>query len=702
MKRSPARSKKGTKVKDDESTITGEKVAMIAPSALASGQGPPTETIDLNSLFTKEQEGKETCDLDQGKLAPFTKLMQALSVPTLLISRSHEIKFANKAFFSVSRERFSLKGLTFASLFPNPKEARQAQLLLEKVFTERKPLVQERVLQINRTRIWGRMHLRSMRLGSTVMVLVQLENLTAQKQLLTAEKYKKLVDIFPIGIAEFALSRGLLRTSKPESMLEAVLRARVIDGNKEFANAYGRNDIQDMLGVRTDRVFPFKGKAQAIYDRWINSGFPIYAFDTKEIATHRGLKRYENTLIANFNNSYFLGFWWLKKDVSDKKRVEEEMLKAQKIESIGILAGGIAHDFNNLLTGVLGNIAMAQMHLRPEDPPHKRLAAAHKAAARAQDLTRQLLTFSTGGAPIKKHGSIGELLKDWATFGLRGSTIRPEFSIPEGLWLVEMDEGQISQVVNNLIINGAQAMPQGGTLRIQGQNVEIRKGHLNTLPKGKYVKISISDKGGGIATELLPKIFDPYFTTKPHGSGLGLATSYSIIAKHGGLLTVESEVGAGTTFHFYLPASSAKVSAPVAKELPVQSVYGKVLVMDDEEIIRDLAGELLTCFGFEVSLAKNGEEAIALYKTALENGKRFDLVIMDLTIPGGMGGKEAIRRLKEMDPHVTAIVSSGYCNDPVMADYTAYGFKGVLPKPYDGTQLSQILQDVISRKDKAK
>ncbi len=623
-------------------------------------------------------------------------------MPTLLITRSHEIQFANQAFFSVSRERFSLKGLTFASLFPNPKEARQAQLILEKVFNERKPLVQERVLQINRTRIWGRMHLRSLRLGSTMMVLVQLENLTAQKQLLTAEKYKKLVDIFPIGIAEFALSRGLLRSSKPESLLEAVLRARVIDGNKEFANAYGRNEIKDMLGIRTDRIFPFKGKAQAIYERWISSGFPIYAFDTKEIATQRGLKRYENTLIANFNNHYFLGFWWLKRDVSDKKRVEEEMLKAQKIESIGILAGGIAHDFNNLLTGVLGNISMAQMHLSPEQTPYTRLAAAHKAAARAQDLTRQLLTFSTGGAPIKKHGSIGALLKDWATFGLRGSTVRPEFAIPAGLWFVEMDEGQISQVVNNLIINAAQAMPEGGTLRIACQNVEIQKGHRNALPKGKYVKISISDKGQGIPPELLPKIFDPYFTTKPHGSGLGLATSYSIVAKHGGLLTVESELGVGTTFHFYLPASSDKVNHAVCKALPVEAVHSSVLVMDDEEIIRDLAGELLSCLGFEVSLAKNGEEAISLYRNAMEKGKRYHLVIMDLTIPGGMGGKEAIRRLREIDPGVTAIVSSGYCNDPVMADYAAYGFKGVLPKPYDGNQLSQILQDTLSRNEKAR
>ncbi len=689
-------------MKDEEFNTDADSAATISIPAPAGPLRTPTETIDLNSLFSEETGGKEAGDPEAGKLAPLTKLLQALSLPTLLVTRTHEIKFANDAFLSISRERVSLKHLTFASLFPTPKDARQSQLLLEKVFNERKPIEQERLLQIHRTKIWGRMHLRSLRLGESLFVLVQLENLTAQKQLLTAEKYKKLMNVFPIGIAEFALARGQLRSNSPEKLVEAVLRARVIDGNKEFANAYGRNDIKELLGVKTERIFPYTAKGKAIYERWINSGFPIYSFDTKETVSARGQKRYENTLIANVNNHYLLGFWWLKKDVSDKKQVEEEIRKAQKLESIGILAGGIAHDFNNLLTGVLGNISMAQMHLPTGGTPHTRLASAAKAAVRAQDLTRQLLTFSTGGAPIKKIGSLGALLKDWAAFGLRGSNVRPEFSIPDDLWPVEMDEGQICQVVNNLIINAAQAMPHGGTLYTRGQNLEIKKGQPSPLPVGTYVKISIQDRGIGIPPEHLQKVFDPYFTTKPKGSGLGLATSYSIVAKHDGLLTVESEVGVGTTFHFYLPACPEMVGSSSPGERPAANVaVGRILVMDDDEIIRELAAELLACLGFEVSAARDGEEAISLYKTALVQGKPFDLVLMDLTIPGGMGGKEAIRRLIEIDPNVVAVVSSGYCNDPVMADHEAYGFNGVLPKPYDGNQLTEMLRQMKLLKDKA-
>jgi CheY-like chemotaxis protein len=314
-------------------------------------------------------------------------------------------------------------------------------------------------------------------------------------------------------------------------------------------------------------------------------------------------------------------------------------------------------------------------------------------------LTQQLLTFSKGGAPVKKTASIADVLRDSARFALRGSNVRCEFSIPDDLWPVEIDEGQISQVIHNLIINAYQAMPDGGAIRVSAENVLLGPDHdlSLTLNLGKYVSLSVEDEGHGIPQHLVSKIFDPYFTTKTKGSGLGLATSYSILKNHDGTITVESEVGKGSTFRIYLPVSSKKEpEKKTVKENPIPG-QGRVLVMDDEAILRDFVGELLELLGYEVDFACDGAETLAVYSNAQERGQPYDCVIMDLTIPGGMGGKEAIQRLLELDPNVKAIVSSGYSDDPVMADYKRYGFCGVVAKPYDAETLSEVLHKVIAR-----
>ena len=383
------------------------------------------------------------------------------------------------------------------------------------------------------------------------------------------------------------------------------------------------------------------------------------------------------------------------RDITVRKRMEEDLLRAQKLESLGVLAGGLAHDFNNLLTAVLGNIMLAKMDSRPGDGTYERMEEAERASYRARDLTQQLLTFSRGGAPIKKTLALGSLIQDGASFSLRGSHSRCEMLFPEALLPVEADEGQLSQVVNNLVINADQAMPEGGTVRISCENTVLNEDSGMPLPPGDYVKVSITDRGVGIPPEHLKKVFDPYFTTKEKGSGLGLATSYSIIKRHDGHISVESQPGAGSTFSFFLPASTASVRRETVVEHRSIRGTGRVLVVDDEAMIREVASKILASQGYEVESAPDGQMALVRYAKAKKQGSPFDVVILDLTIPGGLGGKETIKKLLEIDPQARAIVSSGYSNDPIMAQFAEYGFKGVAAKPYTIKILSQAVHDAM-------
>ncbi|MEE8329085.1 MAG: PAS domain S-box protein [Thermodesulfovibrionia bacterium] len=383
-------------------------------------------------------------------------------------------------------------------------------------------------------------------------------------------------------------------------------------------------------------------------------------------------------------------------DITELKQLEEEKLKSHKLESVGILAGGIAHDFNNLLAGILNNVYMTKMNIDRESQEYTNMESAEKAISRASNLTRQLLTFSRGGAPVKKTAYIIEVIKESAEFALRGSNVKCEYNVTDDLWPVEVDEGQMNQVMHNLILNADQSMPEGGTIQISIENSELGSDTGLLLEDGRYVKIVIQDRGVGIEKEHLKKIFDPYFTTKEMGRGLGLSITYSIIKQHNGLLTVEAEKGTGTTFTIYLPASDKQVEEKKSVENAPVAGEGKILLMDDDEAIRDSLGLILKSAGYKVEYAKDGDEAIKLYKKAMEISQPFNAVILDLTVPGGMGGKESIKKLSEIDPNVKAIVSSGYSNDPVMANFREYGFSDVYNKglnnPYE---LSKILHKVL-------
>ncbi len=397
-------------------------------------------------------------------------------------------------------------------------------------------------------------------------------------------------------------------------------------------------------------------------------------------------------------DSEIIGAVLVFRDITEFLKTEKELLKVTKLESVGILAGGIAHDFNNILAAILGNINLALFDKTLQDKTRELLAAAEKASLRAKDLTQQLLTFARGGDPVKEVSSLETVIKDSANFVLHGDKVACHFTIPDDLWLVEIDKGQISQVIQNIVLNGSHAMPEGGIITISAENVHAGDyPFLNTNKDAGFVKIAIKDCGIGMSPHIMEKIFDPYYSTKKEGNGLGLAITQSITMKHNGHLTVESTPGIGSTFALFLPASGkieAKSQGTTATS--AQPFRARILLMDDEEMVLQVAKEMLTLLGHEVTLSKHGEEAIQCYRESIEKDAVFDLIIMDLTIPGGMGGKEAVKEILILDPTARIIVSSGYSNDPVMAKYSEYGFCAAIVKPYILKDLSRTISELTS------
>ncbi len=424
------------------------------------------------------------------------------------------------------------------------------------------------------------------------------------------------------------------------------------------------------------------------------------------------------------------GLVLLFKDRTEEIKRQSEQSKLEKLQNLGLAAGGIAHDFNNLLTAILGNINLVHHQLEEGHPAAARIEAAEKACHRAQRLTQQLLTFAKGGEPVRKATSIPELIKETAEFVLTGKAVSCTFDFPEDLWLMNVDPGQVSQMIQNLVINAVQAMKGNGTLTVRARNVELSheeadSGRVAGLSPGKYVKIEIEDSGPGIDEELMDKIFDPYFTTKEGGSGLGLSVCLSIATRHGGTILASSTPGKGSCFTIFLPAvlPSADQEATSSAAQPEDAdlgdvahtngdngdhdrheesdhpdVSGRVLIMDDEPAIVELASEGLGAAGYQVETAHRGEEAIELYKQALEQGRPFDAVVLDLTIAGGMGGVETAKRLLAMDPHAVLIVSTGYSDEMVMKRPEELGFRFSLPKPYRLDQLKRLIDSIIMEK----
>ena len=504
------------------------------------------------------------------------------------------------------------------------------------------------------------------------------------------------------------------------------LRTNEARWSDQLYRIYGRDPAQGPPDIETwqdhihpEDVEPLSAAMQAAID----SG-QRYKLDYR-------LRRYDNEQerIAHAETDITtdnMGERWMLgtvQDVTDQRRIEEELRKANNLQSLGVLAGGIAHDFNNMLTGVLGNLSLLERLLVDNAALCEIATDARVAAERTRGLTGQLLTFARGGAPVRKWSKIDRLVRETVEMSLHGSNVRADFHLAADLDSAYIDLGQIGQVLQNLVINADQAMPNGGAIKIGGENVDIGAGDALPLAPGRYIKLWVEDEGVGIPASIIARIFDPYFTTKNMGNGIGLAISHSIITRHGGHIDVRSQLNVGSTFTLYLPASAAPIlneyAAPPgeleergervvssdkeeriksAKPLALGQHSGRILLMDDEELIHTSIGRVLRALGCEVEHAYNGDEALKLHAAGAKNNA-FDMVIVDLTVPGGRGGKEIVAELKQVDPQVHVVVASGYAADPVLADYAAYGFAGCLAKPVDFGELSQLVQDLLDKRE---
>ncbi len=475
---------------------------------------------------------------------------------------------------------------------------------------------------------------------------------------------------------------------------------RIMEFNSAFREMLGF-DAQELHGLTYEQLTPEKWHRleKKVLDQQVAKRGYSDIYEKECICKDGRVLPVElRTHLLREEDGTVVGRWVIVRDVSERKRIEEELLKAQKLESLGVLCGGIAHDFNNILTAVLANISMAQMYGDLEDDIAKMLADAEKASLRGKGLTQQLLTFAKGGEPIKKVLSLPGLLEETIDFTLSGSNVRCIFDLAEGLWPVEADEGQIGQVIQNVVLNADQAMPEGGFIRVRTENLTITEDDALPLAPGPHVKISITDQGLGIPEEHLKKIFDPFFTTKQKGRGLGLSTSFSILRRHEGALRVESTLGDGTRVDIYLPAlPEGDAGAKARRQAPCKG-EGRILLIDDDETLRKSIGMALGRLGYQVSCAEDGTEGIEAYREAYQSGRPIDAVVMDLTIPGGMGGREAARELLRIDPDAKLIVSSGYSTDPVMSDFASHGFRAVISKPYRIEALADTLHRVLNGK----
>ena len=472
------------------------------------------------------------------------------------------------------------------------------------------------------------------------------------------------------------------------------------EGEIIFANAYLAElthwNLSDIAGQNWFDLFipeNIRGAMLKLHHQNI-SGEIVSEFVSEIKGRHgsRLLISWTNSRIMNADGNV-VGITALGVDITQRQQIEEHMLRNQKLEAVGTLAGGIAHDFNNLLQGIFGFISMAKLNLDRNGRPYDLLGQAEESLSIAKNLTNQLLTFAKGGKPVKKILAIEPVIRNAVRLSLSGSHSDQRMVFDDPLWHVEADAGQIGQVIQNIVLNAQDAMPEGGTITILARNV------LQSMPgspEKRFVKITIEDTGHGIPEDNLKKIFDPYFTTKKKGSGLGLATVYSIVRNHGGTIDVVSVPRKGTTLHMFLPAAADGEIAEKAKiQTTGSKVKGKILVMDDDEVVLKISCEMLKILGHDVEVAKDGDEAIAQYRKAMGNGKKFDMVILDLTIRGGMGGAETNEKLFEIDPHVKTIISSGYSDDAVTGKYLELGFKGYLKKPYGLAELKAVLSTLL-------
>ncbi|MCP4221549.1 MAG: PAS domain S-box protein [bacterium] len=610
----------------------------------------------------------------------YKELVENAGIAILTDDESGNLRYFNKRFFELfGYSEDEMKGKSIASIV-HPDSI-------------------EKVKQYHKQRVEGkeapsRYEFQGIRKdGSTMCLEVDVVELVERDAIVGTRSY--LWDITERRNAEEALKKSesqyrILIEQASDGMIIADLKGSCVDANTKGCSMLGY-DRDEILGMSIKTLVPEEDIKEN------REHFNIIAGGENVVREYK-LKRKDGEVFPAEVSAKMLPdkrLLGIIRDITMRKRMEEEVLKAQKLDSIGVLAGGIAHDFNNIITGVLGNISLAKLHIRPGSRGYRKILLAEQSTIRAQDLVNQFITFSKGGKPIKKREFIQEFLEETIHFALSGSPVKCTYKLPKKLMPVEIDAGQVRQVFNNIVINARDVMPKGGILEVKAENVSVEAVKGIPLQPGDYARISFKDHGPGIPDEYLLRIFDPYFSTHDKQRGMGLTAAYSIMKNHGGYIRVETREGTGTIFHVYLPGHSEEKLQPEPVRRKPEVSQPRILLMDDEEVIREVAGEMLEMSGYQVVFAREGSEAIELYQSQMEGDSPFDAVVMDLTIPGGMGGQECMEVLLKIDPNVKAVVSSGYCDDPIMADHRKYGFSGVVKKPYKIDDLKQCLRKII-------
>jgi PAS domain S-box-containing protein len=657
---------------------------LVSGSLVRDAAGRPSYVVAHVQDITPMQEAREALQQERNHLEAITR---SIGAGLAVIDRSYRTQWANR----VIRDLFGDVVGKPCHLTYNQAEGICPGCGVREIFEEGRELVvhEQHGRDAAGEEIWSRIVATPIRdaqgeVTAAMELVVPITDRKRAELALEAEKERLAVTLASIG-------DGVITTDTAGRILMMNRVAEDLTGWSQ-AEALGKDLPQVFRIVHEQTRRPCDNPARQVLDTGQAAALGNHTLLIPRDGRERVIA--DSGAPIRDRQGRIIGVVLVFRDETVKRRTAREMEKIQKLESLGVLAGGIAHDFNNFLTGIMGNLSLARLEADSGEPLAERLAEIERVALRAKELTQQLLTFSRGGEPVKTLTRMGPLVRDAVSFALRGSSARCELDLPEDLWPARVDPGQVNQVIQNVVLNAVQAMPGGGVVAVRGANLpEGACAPAAGLPPGPYVRLTVTDHGVGIPPDLLVKVVDPYFTTKPMGSGLGLTVAHAVAEKHAGRLVLESSPGEGTTCHVYLPARPGEAVPGPGR--PAAGGRGRVLVMDDEGFIRDLARRMLERLGYRVDLARDGEEALECHRRARDAGDPFDLVIMDLTIPGGMGGREAIQRLREVDPGVRALVSSGYSNDPVMSRFQDHGFAGVVLKPYRLEELAAALEAAL-------
>ncbi|MEN6303595.1 MAG: PAS domain S-box protein [Armatimonadia bacterium] len=655
--------------------------------------------VDISANVVRNEKGKPICLMGsfidvtsrrhvEGELKQFKTISDQANYGSVIVDASYNVLYCNEAYARMhGYGRHELLGKSVRIMYPNESEMVAD---LERKLRGRRHLVAEHQRRkrkdgtvfpvlVNITPVWDENG--EAIYSATVMDVTEL---TEAVEGLAAEKER-------LAVTLRSISDGVIATD-----IEG--RITLLSAEAEALTGWSRDEAvgrpaQDVYHTRCPRGKRCKERPHPV-TQVLASGQPLELSEGLLLRARDGQERGVAETAAPITDAEgkMVGVVLVFRDITEQERLRDAVYQAHKLESVGLLAGGIAHDFNNLLTSLLGQIGLARKEATEIPAVLAELAAAEKVALQARHLSQQLLTFSRGGAPVKTRLCLGELLGNTVDFALSGSNLAAQLEVAPNLWAVEADEGQIVQVVNNLVLNAKQAMPAGGIVRVHAANVKIDTRSGLPLAPGRYVEVEVTDQGEGIDPETASKVFDPYFTTKQSGTGLGLAIVYSVIRKHDGHIELRSVPGQGASFRFWLPATTAAApAAPAEHEAPLG--HGRILVMDDDAFIRKVVSPMLRQLGYTPEIVKSSHEAVAALEQAEE--APFAAVVLDLTIKGGEGGVETLAKLRQIQPQIKALACSGYCNDPVMANYRDYGFDGIVVKPYRLQDLARGLEAVL-------